>query len=214
MPTPDLILADLSGIAMDYWYVAVVWHLIIGSTLLAALLGWRPTKRVSASLLTVPFASVALFAFLSRSWFNATIFGFLTLVLALTAMRWSADSVRRSPTWAPVAGALMISYAWVYPHFLPRGLPLALLYAAPVGLLPCPTVALVIGFTLLFGAFGSRRWTLVLVGAGLFYGLFGALRLRVGLDLGLIAGALALALTLRVHPSAHPGSPFARASAG
>jgi hypothetical protein len=202
MPKPELILADLSGIAVDYWYVAVAWHLLIGTTLVAALLGWRPTRGGAASLLTAPLASVALFAVLNRSWFNATIFGLVTLVLVLTGVRESVDSLGRARTWPLVTGALMISYAWFYPHFLPPGLPLAALYAAPVGLLPCPTVALVIGFTLLFDGLGSRRWTVVLVMVGLFYGLFGTLVLRVGLDLGLVAGALVLAFTLRVHRSA------------
>ena len=44
MPNVDLILADLSGTAMHFWYVAVAWHLIIGTILVAAVLGWRPTR--------------------------------------------------------------------------------------------------------------------------------------------------------------------------
>lgn len=204
MPNAELILAGLSGTAMHFWYVAVAWHLIIGTILVASVLGWRPTRGGMTTLLAAPLASVALFALFSRNWFNAAIFGLLTSVLALTGVRLDRDSVRRSQTWALAAGALMIAYAWFYPHFLPQGLPFGALYAAPVGLLPCPTLALVIGFTLVFSGFGSRRWTVALVVVGLFYGLFGTLRLRVGLDLGLIAGAMALAATLRLHPNSSP----------
>jgi hypothetical protein len=203
MPNAELILASLSGIATHHWYVAAAWHVVIGIFLAATSLGWRPSRPVMAVLLTAPLASVALFALLDRSWFNAAMFGLLTSVLPLVGVRPGVDPVRRARTWEMVAGALMIAYAWFYPHFLPPGLALAALYAAPVGLLPCPTLALVIGSTLAFGGFGSR-WTLVLVVAGLFYGLFGTLRLRVGLDLGLIAGALALAVTLRTRGSPAP----------
>jgi hypothetical protein len=67
-------------------------------------------------------------------------------------------------------------------------------YAAPVGLVPCPTLSIVIGFTLLVGGFNSRKWMLILAIVGLFYGIIGYFRLGVKLDIGLIVGALTVAL--------------------
>jgi hypothetical protein len=49
-----------------------------------------------------------------------------------------------------------------------------------------------IGFALLGNGLGSRVWSLTLAAVGLFYGLFGVLRLGVLLDIGLVGGALAL----------------------
>jgi hypothetical protein len=66
------------------------------------------------------------------------------------------------------------------------------LYASPVGLVPCPTLAVAIGFALVGNGLGSRVWSLTLAALGLFYGLFGVLRLTVLLDIGLVGGALAL----------------------
>jgi hypothetical protein len=44
----------------------------------------------------------------------------------------------------------------------------------------------------MFHGFGSKKWMLVAALFGLFYGIFGVLRLKVYLDLALVAGALFL----------------------
>src|SRR5678810_80921 len=93
-------------------------------------------------------------------------------------------------------GAAAIAFGWVYPHFL-AGPPLAYLYAAPFGLVPCPTLAVAIGFALLAGAPNDRAWNLVLAALGLFYAAFGIARLGVWLDLGLAIPAVTLALAHR-----------------
>ncbi len=86
----------------------------------------------------------------------------------------------------------MIAFALLYPHFLESGSYIKYLYASPVGLIPCPTLSLLIGFALVYNGFGSNALTISLVVFGLFYGLFGVFRLGVTLDVGLIIGALSL----------------------
>ena len=81
--------------------------------------------------------------------------------------------------------------ARIYPHFL-VGPAASYLYASPAGLLPCPTLAIAIGFALLGNGLGSRPWSLTLAAVGLFYGLFGVFRLGVYLDIALVGGAIAL----------------------
>ena len=49
-----------------------------------------------------------------------------------------------------------------------------------------------LGFALVGNGLGSRVWSLTLAALGLFYGVFGVLRLSVLLDIGLVGGALAL----------------------
>lgn len=87
----------------------------------------------------------------------------------------------------------MIGFGWVYPHFLDNAALVEYLYAAPTGLIPCPTLSIVIGFTLILGGLRSRAWCLVLTIVGLFYGVFGAARLGVKIDGVLLLGALATA---------------------
>jgi hypothetical protein len=46
------------------------------------------------------------------------------------------------------------------------------------------------------GGLGSKTWSGALAATGLFYGLFGVIRLGVSLDLGLVGGAAALSVLL------------------
>ena len=91
-----------------------------------------------------------------------------------------------------IIGVIMIVFGLLYPHFIETDSVLKYLYASPVGLIPCPTLAILIGFLLVFNGFGSQSITLTLIVFGLFYGIFGALRLGVHLDILLIFGTLAL----------------------
>jgi hypothetical protein len=102
--------------------------------------------------------------------------------------------VQRASNPAALIGLAAVAFGWVYPHFLEGGSSVRYLYAAPTGLVPCPTLSAVVGFALLAGGLGSRAWSLMLAAIGLFYGLFGTLRLGVFLDIGLIIGATALAV--------------------
>jgi hypothetical protein len=51
---------------------------------------------------------------------------------------------------------------------------------------------MLIGFLLLYTGFGSQSLTLTFVIFGLFYGIFGVLKLAVYLDIFLVSGTIAL----------------------
>lgn len=59
---------------------------------------------------------------------------------------------------------------------------------------PCPTLSIVIGFSLLLGRLGSRAWSVILGAMGIFYGLLGTLHLSLVLDWVLLIGALILVI--------------------
>jgi hypothetical protein len=80
----------------------------------------------------------------------------------------------------------------MYPHFAVDSSPLAPLYASPLGVLPCPTLAAVIGLAILAQGLHSRAWATALALLGLFYGLFGTFVLRVFSDTFLTVGSLML----------------------
>ena len=67
----------------------------------------------------------------------------------------------------------------------------AIAYAAPFGLLPCPTLLVVIGTTLLIPNLHSKVWSCALVATGLLYGAVGVLRLDVVLDWSLLLASAA-----------------------
>lgn len=122
--------------------------------------------------------------------FNGSILGITAVGLIFTAARLPHQRVQIGPSWLVFIGGLIAGFGWVYPHFLNNAQPIQYLYAAPVGLVPCLTISIIIGLSLVLGGFGSRAWCLILAVVGLFYGVFGAVQLGVYIDWVLFAGAL------------------------
>jgi hypothetical protein len=204
VPSPQDILAGLTRIANAAVPVAILWHVAVGLAALAVALGARPSRRLAALLACAPLVSVSVVAFAFDNAWNGIVFALLSSLLVAIAARLDPGRVACGPIWARLAGGALLAFGWAYPHFL-QGLPfVASLYAAPLGLLPCPTLAVVIAATLLGGGLGSRAFAFILAGAGLFYGVYGIWRLGVVLDIGLLLGAVALAaLVARPTPRVH-----------
>lgn len=194
------ILAGLGRIANEAFVHAVLWHVIVGVAAAALSLGWRPSPRLVGGLLCLPLASVSGFAWAFGNPFNGSSFALLTVVLGWMAWRTPKGAVTSSRRWTPALGGLLVAFACSYPHFLVGRPALAYLVGAPLGLIPCPTLSLVIGVALIGCGPNSKGWSFVLAAAGVFYALFGALRLGVVIDLALLAGSIAIgaqALTTR-----------------
>ena len=192
MPSSDSIRAGLTAIANDWRSLAVAWHLMLFGLLLPVVAGWRPSSRFVAQLLTTPVLSVSAVGWISGNPFNAVVFAALAVVLASAATGLRNARLELARPWL-VPGAALVAFGSTYPHFLSTESLAAYIYAAPFGLLPCPTLSVVIGITLMCGNFGSTVWTTTLMGAALLYGVLGVFRLGVVLDVGLLAGAMMLA---------------------
>jgi hypothetical protein len=194
MPTPEQILDSLRQIANQWQPIAIVWHLYFGAFAIGLALGWHPSIRISSFLLGLPMLSVSAFAWMASNPFNGTMFALAGVALLIIAIRMPDEPVQIAPAWAMLAGALMFLFGWLYPHFLETTSFIPYLYAAPTGLIPCPTLSILIGLTLILAGLDSRAWSLLLGAVGIFYGLFGALRLGVIIDLFLLLGALLLVM--------------------
>jgi hypothetical protein len=191
VPDPSAILQSMAATVRAMTPIAIGWHVLLGFIIIRLVLGWRPAKKFGAGLAALPLLSVSALAWRDGNPFNGAVFAVFAAGLILLGLRRPAGPVERPPLWAAVAGALLVGFGWAYPHFL-DGPWFRYLYAAPAGLIPCPTLSLAIGFTLLAKGFSSRAYAWGLGGLGLFYGVFGTLRLGVTIDVVLAAGAAAL----------------------
>ncbi|MBD3413944.1 MAG: hypothetical protein GF421_05885 [Candidatus Aminicenantes bacterium] len=200
MPTPTEILNGLALTANEMTALAVVWHVFAALAIIGIIFGWRPSRKTGASLSALPLLSVSVLAWIYSNPFNGTVFLLFAVVLIIIGLRMPHEKIQKAPTWALIFGALMIVFGWIYPHFLEGGSWFKYLYAAPLGLIPCPTLSFTIGFALIANGFSSRAWSIILAAIGAFYGIFGAFRLGVHIDFVLLAGSLLLliqAITLK-----------------
>jgi hypothetical protein len=196
MPSAGEILNGLSTTADSWQPIAVAWHVYFAALAAAFLLAWRPSKWLVAALLIPPHVSVSVMAWIEGNPFNGAVFALLSAVLVLVLRSLSDTPVKMaSGSWLAV-GALLFGFAWVYPHFLDSDSALIYLYAAPLGLVPCPTLSMAVAATILCQGLGSRIWSLALLIAGLFYGVFGSLYLGVTIDWVLAGGASGLLILL------------------
>jgi hypothetical protein len=190
VPSSSEILEGIAELSNSFIWLAIFWHLLVFTVL--ARKGWRPRQRMAAQLLLLPLLSVSILAWLQGNPFNGLMFLILILILGLISFQLAHRPVSLTRKWTFPVGICSVLYALVYPHFLATDSHWLYLIAAPMGVIPCPTLSLVLGFSLLFSGFHSRAWQSVLAAAGLFYALFGVLVLRVWLDLGLLVGAVAM----------------------
>jgi hypothetical protein len=193
VPSAVSIVQDLTSIANEWWRLAVAWHVYLLVPVVTVLFGLRWSKAAAAAWLVPPAASVATVAWMSGSPFNGVVFAALAVVLASAAFNMRRGGVSPARGMAVLPGLALLLFGLTYPHFLRVTSWTEFVYAAPVGLLPCPTLAALIGVTLILNLFEDRAWGRTLAVAGLAYGAIGAFRLGVTLDLALIGGAAWLA---------------------
>jgi hypothetical protein len=188
MPEKTQILNSLQSIANQYSFVAIIWHVVILIFFILLFFRVVATQRTTGILISLPLISVAVFAWMSGNPFNGSVFTLFAVLVLIFGFRVPVIPLETSRLPFLIIGILMIIFGLVYPHFLENGSPVRYLFAAPTGLIPCPTLSLVIGLALIFSGFNSQAMMLTLVVAGLFYGIFGAFRLGVMLDLFLLFG--------------------------
>jgi hypothetical protein len=198
MPPPEAILSMAATTANEYRTLAIGWHVFLGTILVALLAGWRPSNRFAGYVLAAPLLSVSAVAWASRNPFNGATFAALALLLIGFATRLSKEPVNIASSFLLLTGALLVAFGWTYPHFLTEHHWTEYTYAAPFGLLPCPTLSAVIGLTLVLGMLRSKAWSMTLAAAGFAYGAMGVFTLGVTLDHGLLAGATLLGVVAGV----------------
>jgi hypothetical protein len=205
MPAPEDILVGLAEIANSRRVLAIVWHVYFAMLAAGLAVGMRPTKSISGVFLALPLFSVGILAWLAGNPFNGTVFILAAAILISIALRFPRTPIKMGSRWMVISGALMFIFGWAYPHFLDASSYLVYVYSAPTGLIPCPTLSIIIGSTLIVDGLGSRAWSLVLGATGIFYGAFGAFVLGVTLDLVLLICAALLTGMVLVSGSGRLG---------
>lgn len=201
MPEPQTILNHLARAANEAIVLAGLWHAALAVAVGALARGWRPPARRARTMLAAPLASASVVAFFFGNPFNAIVLGVGASVLFALGLGTERPPSAPAPLLVRLTAVAMIAFGAFYPHFLEGHSPMAYSVAAPMGVIPCPTLSVMIGWALFANGLGSRTWSLSLAALGMFYGVFGVFRLQVHLDMPLLVGAAALAVVALRHPS-------------
>lgn len=202
MPMPAWILGGLQKTADSWPLLAILWHAYFAAFAVTLLFHMRPPKRLASFLLVPPLVSVSVLAWITGNPFNGVVFAALAVLLLLIGCGLGCEPVRIAPAGFLFPGLALFAFGWAYPHFLAGKSLLPYLYKAPVGLIPCPTLAIVIGLALVLDGMGSRRLCLALGVVGLFFGVFGVARLGVDIDWTLLLGAVVILARAALRPAA------------
>lgn len=186
------IINGLQSIVNDYPTIAMIWHVVFYILVAALFAKWEPSNKIFGLLISLPLVSVAILAWITGNPFNGIMFSIAAILILIFGLKAGSQSINYSQLTFIIAGILMILFGLIYPHFINPDSVFKYLYASPVGLIPCPTLSIIIGFLLLYNGFGSHSITLTLIILGLFYGIFGVLKLAVYLDLFLLFGTITL----------------------
>lgn len=190
MPTVEQILVGLKIIVNTWWPLAAFWHIYFAVIVVELIFGARPSKRISGILLALPILSVSVVAWISSNPFNGIIYALIGILMIYFSIKLPKGKVQIAPFIVLVPGIVIFIFGWLYPHFLDTSSWFTYLYTAPSGLIPCPTLSIVIGLTLILNRLNSRALSLILGIAGLYYGLTGVVQLGVTIDLVLLVGAI------------------------
>ena len=201
MPSANEILSGLTSIANEWRAVAVLWHVYFAALLIAMAVRWNISVRVFATLLLLPLLSVSALAWISHNPFNAAVFAALSMALLSIARDLPGERVSIGSPLSVLAGIALVAFGWMYPHFLETTHWREYLMAAPLGLLPCPTLAAIAGVTLIADGHHSRAWSLMVAAATFVYAAIGVFRLGVFIDVALFAGMAMLVITATPLPS-------------
>lgn len=192
MPSSHQIIEQLTTAANTWQALASLWHVLLGAFLVSLVFGWRPQKRLVGTLLVCPLGSVGLIAWWSGNPFNGVVFAALAMTLVGLATRLRTDRLSVAPPRLVWPGVGLIVFGWIYPHFLDTRSWWPYLYASPLGVVPCPTLATTVGISLVLEAFRSKAWAASLALAAIFYGAVGVFRLGLLIDIALFVGAIVL----------------------
>ncbi|MES1216147.1 MAG: hypothetical protein ABUT20_11575, partial [Bacteroidota bacterium] len=190
MPSTEEILRSLKHITIDFFPFAIGWHILIYTLILYFFIAkQKPSNRFMGFLSCFSLLSVAVFAWLAKNPFNGILFSLTALFLFLQTLRMPAQSIKYNSSLSiRAAGIFILASGLFYPHFSDNRI-IEYFYATPMGLIPCPTLLMIIGFHLIFRIEQNRSWKIGLIIISLFYGVFGFFKLRVTFDIILLIAA-------------------------
>lgn len=182
----EIILNFLPMVANKYLFLNAIMHVLIYGVLAAIFLsGYKQKRIIFDSLIAVLFISVAAISILNSNPFNFLTFAILSVFAVIELFKAKNDITFKPFNLNTLVCMTIILVGLWYPHFV-NVHPALMLLLAPTGIIPCPTLMVVLGLlNLIYPKVNKGLYAATsLIGA--FYGITGVLLLKVYLDIPLL----------------------------
>jgi len=186
----ERILAGLQMTVNTYSGLRVVHHILLIVVFIFFISFKERVSRLVSLYTVLAFLTIFLTSLAPiGNIFYLVVFGILTTLAILEFLNPKTDySMKGTPTINVVIALLSGFLGFWYPHFM-EGYFKAL-YASPYGIIPCPTLLVILSFFLVFYPYSHKFFHWILTIVGLFFGFFGFFVLKVRIDLALLALSL------------------------
>lgn len=185
--SPEKILTYLTFVPNQTLWLNALNHLLVISSLLFLIFGkTEKTKRlVVDGIICLLFTSIVAVAVAYGNPFHAITMGLLAVFAGIEFWQGKNEFTPLKINTRSIIALLSICIGFWYPEFVEAN-SLALLLFSPVGIVPCPTLLVVLGLlTLAYPRVNKTQYTITAL-MGAFYGITGVFQLKVMLDLPII----------------------------
>lgn len=185
--SPERILNYLTMVSNQNLWLNALIHLMVLAAVLVLIFGKNTKIKqwVVDGVICLLFISVATVSFVYGNPFIFLIMAVLT-IFALIELRQGKNefTTPKFNLHTLIAFTSIIIGFW-YPHFV-KANPIALLLVSPAGIIPCPTLLIVLGLLTLAYPKVNKTQYIITVLIGTFHGNTGVFQLKVFLDMAII----------------------------
>lgn len=166
-------------------------HLITLGLLLIYIFSMKAKWRTTAMncIVAVLTLSVTATAFINGNYFHVLTFLILSVISVIELFIRKNEYAQFKLNFTTVISFAFILIGLWYPEFVTVSKLKCLLFS-PVGIVPCPTILVILGITSLKKSKTNSLQQITVLTLGLIYGIIGTFKLRVYLDITLIAGII------------------------
>lgn len=185
--SPEKILTYLTFVPNQTLWLNALNHLLVLTVLLFLVFGKKAkTKRlVVDGAICLLFTSIVAVAAAYGNPFHVITMGLLAVFAGIEFWQGKNEFTLHKINTRSLIALLSIFIGFWYPEFVKVN-PIALLLFSPVGIVPCPTLLIVLGLLTLAYPRVNKTQYIITVLMGAFYGSTGVFQLKVILDLPII----------------------------
>lgn len=182
----EVILQFLPMLANKYLYINALMHLLVFFTVAMIFMPHIKFKKtVFNILILVLMLSISILSIVNGNPFNFLTFFVLSVFAFIEIIKAKNEITTPKISIKTILCLVFILIGMWYPHFV-NAHPALLIFLSPVGVLPCPSLYVLLGLLNLYHPQVNKSLFTATALIGLFYGITGVFVLNVALDIPLL----------------------------